>query len=453
MSFQLLSAGNDYSQFIASRLRQLKHVWRLNQPQVLEFSIASEDKTFSAFGVPARDDTVALHTDKFGNNTFKGFINSTPKARVLGYNTTAPIFVYDFTSISEEYQLNILSARLSVVPNLTGRKSGDIIKVMTEFLLSGIFDVTNVDDGEFQPDFEIKSGEIWSDVVKRLAENDGFHYWVLDGKIFYKPLGDAPFGVSYDLNTDPAVTGWNVSLMNPNPVASPIKNDIIVVGGDAPKGFGKAHFIGDGFEGNFRLQSPMFGFEETKILDDSWVNGSVNDSVWELVDPTSAVQVGVPNLQIIGGNGLGATYLRLHRALELGGQLRLIHGELQFTAASDGRIGGLYKNFTGLTDADLVAGFKLSKNAAQTDIQAMVDGATAGSTLTTQTDHTYVLITRILGPGPFVFLRRSASKNSTTGFGGFGPTLAANVIFEVWDFDIVASQDLLDPVITRIHEA
>ena len=53
MAFQFISAGDDYSQFIASRFRQLKHIWRLNQPQVLEFSLASADKTFGGFGVPA----------------------------------------------------------------------------------------------------------------------------------------------------------------------------------------------------------------------------------------------------------------------------------------------------------------------------------------------------------------------------------------------------------------
>lgn len=263
---------------------------------------------------------------------------------------SSPIFGIKFTATSQEYQLNVKSAQLALLPTLQCRKTSDIIKTMTEFLLPGVF-TYDIDEDvcNFQVDFEIKVGDVWSDLVAGCAVNDRAHYRCIDGVITYKAIGDDDLGAVYDLDTESTVTGWNVANMQVDPASQPITNDIIIVGDDAPKGVGKAFYVGDGYQGNFYLQALAYGIENNVIVNEDWSQG-INDSVWETGPGDDAILPDTSNLQISGGDGVSSTYVRLLRAIELSGTVRLVHGEFQFGDPSKGIVGAVYKDFTALSD-------------------------------------------------------------------------------------------------------
>lgn len=360
MAFSILINGVDFSTYVYSNQQQLNYTLPINKPQTLKFALASSNGLFDGLVPPTREDKVILHTDTYGDNTFIGFISQFPQLKLLGYDPDLqkPVFGYAITCASEEFQLNAKSAQLLLLPTLTGRRSGSIIRIMTEFLLPGYF-AYDFDDtaGNYQADFSISSGDVWSDIVSKLAVADRSRYWVRERTIYYRPFDDSPLGCSYDIESDPIVTGWNVSNMDVSPNANPIKNDIIVVGGDSPRGAGKAFFIGDGYQGNFYSNMSAFGMDPFTVLNETW-QGAFNPNVWERFG--DGWVDGLNNLQIAGGAGVSVSFIRLLKALELSGSLLLVHGEVQFSGISEALIGCLYPDFSLPEETNVLAGFKLT---------------------------------------------------------------------------------------------
>ena len=326
----------------------------------------------------------------------------TPPDSTSKFVISAPVFALLFTAASEEYQLNAKSSQLATLPTLTGRKSGAIIRKMTEFLLPGKFTYAFDDTaGNYQANFAITAGQVWSDIVAGLGTSDRAHYWVQNGVINYAPFDDNPLGLVYDTDTDSTVTGWNVANMAAQAKANQIQNDVIMVGGDAPLGMGKAFFVGDGFQGNFYLQLKAFGIEAFSLVNETWQNGipvqggsglvtgTANPGTWE-VGPGSGLVQGMGNLQYVGGSGITQSYVRLLKAVELSGSLTLIHGELQFGGQCDGLIGCLYQDFTDLSLSGVISGFRLTNATGYVgyltfDGANVLDGDTITAGVTTYT--------------------------------------------------------------------
>jgi hypothetical protein len=450
-NFSLLINGHEYKNFLSRDTLATKITWPLNAPQKFEFGLADADieHLFGGNGVPDIDSPIVLTTDGFGASTFKGFLSASPEFVLAGYKPTAPVYKYRCRATDQSYELNQMSARLAVLPDLSGRRSDEIIRIITEFLLPGKF-TYDLSAGQYQPDFKIESTDLWSDVLKKLAEHDQFHWWVLADTIYYKQLGDSTLGASCDITTNPVITGWNLDKLSVNPRDNPIKNDIIVVGDTAPKGRGKLFAIGSGFEGNFPIQTPIWGFEDEIIANTDW-KSQPDASTWEVSDPTSQLVTDAENLQFQGGAGIEQTYVRLLRAIELSGSLRLFHGEIQTTTPCDGVVGGLYKSFSSLALSNQLFGFLLSPNSGQTNISAAVRGSAVGTPVTTQNNHTYVLITRIYANQAFSHLTVYKSRNTGATYGGNNVLKSVHVTFEVWDYKIEAAAKL-DPTVIRVWD-
>ena len=386
--------------------------------------------------------------------------NPIPQAGTRATLST-PIFSQKIVCASEEYQLNVKSAQLTLLPSLAGRRTGAIIRIMTEFLLPGKFKYNFGDNaGDYQADFEIKAGDVWSDLVGKCATNDRGHYEVFDGTIYYDRFGDEALGFTYDVSTDATVTGWNAANMQVNPAANPIMNDIIVIGTDCPRGMGKAFYVGDGFQGNFNLQAQAFGIENNTLVNEDWQNG-LNAGTWELEGTGFDFSMG--NLQIEGGDGYDSSYIRLLKGLELSGSLRLIHGEFQFGGPSEGIIGGLHQDFQDTNINNIICGFHFFKNIVpgesffQTSIEAWVNGAAAGQVITTQDNHSYVLVTQIHYREIYPWMNLFGSISSRATYGGTMKKTKVFLSFEVWDYNITdvntANPPIdIEPTVTKIYE-
>ncbi len=67
---------------------------------------------------------------------------------------------------------------------------------------------------------------------------------------------------------------------------------------------------------------------------------------------------------------------------------------MTFAAASSGTLGGIYNGT--VSDGNCVAGFRVTPNGSNCNIQALINGTIAGSALTTQPGHQYWLSTQLL---------------------------------------------------------
>src|SRR5208283_44969 len=119
----------------------------------------------------------------------------------------------------------------------------------------------------------------------------------------------------------------------------------------------------------------------------------------------------------------------------LAGGLRIQHGQMTFTAASTGTLGGIYNG--AVADANCVAGFQITPNGSNCNIQALVNGTPAGTPLVTQAGHQYALTTQL-------FINEAHRVNQTycssthpggSGRGGDANAATMRVVLSVHDID------------------
>ncbi|MGH6690529.1 MAG: hypothetical protein ACREF4_07620, partial [Gammaproteobacteria bacterium] len=151
---------------------------------------------------------------------------------------------------------------------------------------------------------------------------------------------------------------------------------------------------------------------------------------------------------VTGGTGtLGETALLARQALELGGELELIHGEFEFVAPSTGIVGGLYSG-AALGLAQCLAGFDASPIGGSTRVRAVISGVVQASEVAVQSSHHYVLITRITGEQPFRTLQTFLSQGGS--FGGASIPSNVQVTLEVRDIDLA---NPATPAVTILHQS
>jgi hypothetical protein len=248
-------------------------------------------------------------------------------------------------------------------------------------------------------------------------------YRAHDGQLFFRPIG----AVEYAL--DEAAPLFSPGALQLN-ASQHLVNDVTVVGYVEPQAYVKDYFLGDGYTLHFYLSEAPYGHSTSLLLEEEYAGSALSPTAWRLDDPAHAVSVTGGKLRIEGG----AT-LRYAEAVELGGALVLQHGDISFTAASDGVLGGLYSG--DVSPANCFAGFRITPSGGQSVIAPIVNGAPAGTTMTTVAGHRYVLTTRLYASDIY---RRSQTFHSSlypagSGRGGAAHTAVVRVILEAHDLD------------------
>ena len=108
-----------------------------------------------------------------------------------------------------------------------------------------------------------------------------------------------------------------------------------------------------------------------------------------MTDPNGVVSVSSGQLQINGGPAT----VSFVEQLELAGGLLMQHGQFIFNAASSSTVGGIYNGSP--SDPNCIAGFKISPDGSNSYIQALINGAAAGSVLSTTPGHYYAFATQL----------------------------------------------------------
>ena len=147
-----------------------------------------------------------------------------------------------------------------------------------------------------------------------------------------------------------------------------------------------------------------------------------------------------------GGTGVdGQTSVSFIEQIELGGALELQHGDVSFTAASQGVLGGLYPG--AISAAGCLAGFQITPSGAGSTIQALISGALQArlwppQPATSISSQLICIRWRCTGLGRFI-----TPRCIRQGADGAVRRLAANVRFvlEVQDIDPSNPETLVAP--------
>jgi hypothetical protein len=406
---------------------------RINQPALVDFTLLPADGEFTP---PRRGAYVRLTGladalppggPRVPGALFTGYITSEPAAEFLGVRHAAPVHGYRCQATSEEYLLNV--RRIGLLPPFLNQSAGQILKLLTGQLLPGRFDTSNVAPGPIVPYFRPEPDAAWSDVARELAERSGYFYRVLDGKIFFQPVDTEPAGVEID-ERDPH---FRPDALEVTPLASPVQNDVTVFGDTEPQAAVVEYFVGDGFASRFPLAAPVYGAESALLLADDFTAAAIDSSRWQESDPLNSITPFEGRLNVTGGTGaLGETYLLAQQAIELGGELEMIHGEFEIVAPGAGILGGLYSS-PQLTPANCLLGFDVSPIAGTARFRALVNGSVQPAEVIAQAGHTYVLLARLSADAPH--RSEQTFPGADASYGGAAIPASARVTLLVRDFD------------------
>jgi hypothetical protein len=444
----------DYTHYLASPDRSPAVLRdRMNLPALLDFALAPADDFFLA---PRRSAYVRLTGladalppggPRVAGPLFTGYITNEPAIEFLGTRNARPIYGYRFQATSEEYLLNI--KRIGLLPPFLNQAAGQILRFLVEHLQPGRFDISGIADGAFIPHFVADPERSWSDIARELAERSGFYYRVLDTTISFQPVGDQPAGVAIDERD----RRFRPDALEVTPLGNPIQNDVTVLGEFEPQAWVREYFVGDGFTSRFPLSAAVFGATSARLLADDFTGAALDSARWQEADPFDHITLFDGRLNVTGGtSNLNETTLVARQALELGGELELTHGEIEFVAASTGILGGLYQS-SALSQANCLLGFDASPTAGGTRLRALVNGAVQAPEVNVQSGHHYVLVTRLSADQQHRTQQSYASLGGV--YGGASIPAFVRAVLEVRDIDLAnpaapATIVLFDSVLTAL---
>ena len=407
---------------------------RMNLPALLDFTVVPADNGFS---VPKRSAYVRLSGlanagppggPRVPGSLFTGYLTNEPAIEFLGVLNGQPVHGYRCQATSEEYLLNV--KRIGILPPFLNQTAGQILRFLTEQLQPSRFDLSAIANGTLVPVFSAEPDRTWSEIARELADQSGYYYRVLDAKVIFQPVGDQPAGVSVnELDSNFCPDALQIS-----PLGNPIHNDVTVFGGSEPQATFREYFVGDGFTSQFVLSAPVFGSESARLLADDFTGAALDSTRWQEDDPQNVISLFQGRLNVTGGTGLlGESALRTHQAIELSGELELVHGEFEFVSPSTGILGGLYSSAT-LLQTDCLVGFDCSPISGTTRLRVVVAGIVQAPEIPVQANHHYILVTRLSADQ--AFRSQLSFPGFGTTFGGGSIPAAVRIVLEVRDIDL-----------------
>ncbi len=434
----------DYTPAIdVSRSPQL--VRRLNRPAELTFSLVADAPDFV---VPASAARVMLGKTN-GQDVFTGYLKQSPLFEYLGWGQRGPVYRYNLVAQSDESVLD--RKRLPSRSPFIDRGGGSAMRQLTEDLLPGTFDTSAVRDVDTLLRYPVDPQKTWSQHAAEIALQAGGSYRAIGGRLSFLPLGATAHSIA---QTDDNFSPSGLSLKS----TDGLLNDVTVVGLTEPQDHVRDYFVGDGLSLKFYLSQNPFNRPGRTLLDEEYGGTALNPARWSATDPSSAITVVNGKLQVAGGTGVdGQSTVVFAEQIELGGALVLQHGDMAFTAASSGVLGGLYPN--AISTAGCLAGFKIAPSGGQSTIQALVSGAVTGTAISTVAGHHYALTTRFYATE--IYRRRqifhSPGHPAGSGFGGNAVAADLRVVLEVHVTDpanpatlIAASTILYDGLLENV---
>jgi hypothetical protein len=229
-------------------------------------------------------------------------------------------------------------------------------------------------------------------------------------------------------------------------------NDVTVVGLDEPQAYVRNYFAGDGLSQRFYLSQIPFRQRDSVLINERYAGPAVDPTTWEVIDPTASVSIIAETLQVNGGTGVdGQTVLSFVEQVELGGSLKLQHGDVSFAGASQGMIGGLYAG--AVLASGCLAGFQVTPTGGGSNIQGVILGVATGAVMATTPGHRYIFTTYLYSMEVYRSGETYHSEAHPAGSGVGGAPVPADVriVLEVQDIDPSDPASLVAPAIV-LHD-
>ena len=349
---------------------------KLNRPWQMTAALAAADP---AFVIPASGGRVVLQRSD-GYSLFTGYLIVAPQQQPLGYGQKARAWRYLIVAQDDSWLLDRNS--LAIRPPFAWRTAGDALRTISNDVLPSGVDTASVQDLGKLYQYATNAQRSWSEHACEIATMVDASYTVQDGMVTLQPVGQG--SVSID-ESDAKFLPDGFSVTQPDL----LRNDVTIVGELEPDIYVRNYFLGDGLTLNFALSDNPHGAGASTLLQESYSGPVLTPTLWALTDPnhTVSVQSGMLHLN-------GPVTLKFIEQLELGGGLRLQHGQLYFNGASQATVGGIYNHDVG--DANCIAGFRITPNGSNCNIQALINGAPTGSVVTTAPGHLYAFATEVL---------------------------------------------------------
>jgi hypothetical protein len=412
----------DYTSSIdGSRSPQV--VRKLNQPSEFRVSLVADSTDFV---VPVTGARVTLGLTN-GQDVFTGYLMQPPVFEYLGWAERGPVYRYDLVAQSDESLLD--EKRLPDRCPFLDRSAGAALRQLTQDLMPGVFDTSSVQDLDTLAWYASNPRKTWSQHAAEIAIQARASYRIMNGAVIFAPLG----ATAYALNeTDLAFCPEGLTLQPVNGLI----NDVTIIGQSEPQAYVRDYFVGDGLTLKFYLSQTPFTKKSVTLFDEEYTISPLDPALWSVTDPSNSVSVSGGELQIAGGTGLdGATTVQFAEQVELGGALVIEHGDVMFSAASAAVLGGLYPGAVSL--AGCLAGFHVTPNGVQSNIQALVNGVNTGTPITTTAGHHYLLTTRLYSQEIYRLQQifHSSIHPSGSGFGGAEVAADVRIVLELQDID------------------
>ncbi len=396
---------------------------KLNQPTELQMSLVSDGPDFVVSGTGARIIIGLID----GQDIFTGYLTEPPVFEYLGWGEQGPVYRYNLIAQSDEALLD--EKRLPERCPFVERSAGNALRQLTQDLLPGVFNTSQVQELDMLAWWASDPQKTWAQEAAEIAIQARASYYLLNGAMVFSPVGTNVYALNEsDSNFSP--DGLKLQPVNA------LVNDVTVIGQIEPQPYVKDYFVGDGLTYRFYLSQTPFIKKNATLFDEEYTTSPLDPTLWSLTDAANAVTVSGGMLQIAGGTGVdGATVVQFVEQVELGGAWVMQHGDVQFSAASSGVLGGIYPG--NISAAGCLAGFQITPAGTQSSIQALVSGALTGISITTVVGHHYVLTTRLYSDEIYRRQQIFHSSVHTAGNAWGGAEIAADVriVLEVHDID------------------
>lgn len=391
---------------------------RLNRAAEMQAWLASAD---GAFRVPTSGARVILQRDD-GYKLFTGYLSAAPQQEYLGNTQTGAVWRYGLAAVDDSWLLGH-NAPTPRTP-FTYRTAGDGLRTITNDVLPGVLDVSGVQDLGYVNQFAVSSQKSWQEHALELATRERACCRVHDGKLVFQPAGQQNFTVD---ERDATFLPEGLTVAQPDKLG----NDATIAGEPEPTTYVRDYFIGDGVSLGFYLSRSPFSMATVTVVEEEYAGTGLNPTLWYITDPNGKVTVGGGQLRLTGGPAT----VGLTDKLELAGGLRIQHGQVTFSAPSSGTMGGIYNGT--VSDGNCVAGFRITPSGGACAIQALINGASAGTALVTQAGHQYAFTTQLFANEAYRVRQIYCSSVHGGGHGRGGDTIASamRVVLSVHDVD------------------
>jgi hypothetical protein len=416
----------------------------LNKPAELRFSLVANSPTFV---VPVMGARVTMGRAN-GSDVFTGYLASAPQFEYLGWGEQGPVYRYNLVATSDEvlFDQKMLPNR----PPFVSRSAGEALRQLAQDLLPGVFDMSAVQDVDTLAAYAANPQKKFSEHAAEIALAARASYRAINGALMLTPAGAATYSlIEGEANFLPA----GLMLNSPNALV----NDVTVIGLIEPQAYVRDYFVGDGLSLKFYMSQKPFAQDKHVLIDEQYQGTTLDRSVWEMNDQSSAISVMAQTLQVVGGTGQdGGTTVSFLEKVEMGGALELQHGDVTFASASRGILGGLYAG--AILTGTCLAGFQITPSGGGSSMQAVINGSASGPVIATVLGHRYVLTTYLYSMEVFRSqeIYHSSLHPAGQGWGGAAVPADVRVVLEVHEIDpanpatlIAAATVLYDGVISN----